>query len=522
MLSIEAADQRIHIENKLFTVLINDIIEDRITNKSNYYKTNNWRLILDKSSEQQILPYIDKGIQSILPTEIKGLYTVYRLKHTIGVKAVIKEANKIIHAAHKAGLYPCIAKGFTLSQIIYDDLYMRQFGDIDLYIDEEHIIKMCKLMEQLGYVDELAEQLNANVRKSNDLSGYYLTRFEMKFMSHDKDVMVEVKFRGNGADRIMMEHFLKTPVSIKIDDFYFQTFDLLHTCLYLFLNTYSNFNSEYGISANFKLRDLVDVRNFLHRYKEFDYKLLYETALKYGLVRIIKYVINLVEGVLGPADDMCGINAYFRETEPMEDIVKWESDLIYRILHPQERIAERTKIKLKTVLDNKTGGYYPIKLPQDCINMKELDFICRQRLVPGIRLYDGNDADMLVDFYIDYSANKLYICFMFSNDIRCDNIAIKIGFPTFNKMMLIYSNTKEGQAVVKHSNIEEAELIVNRKDGTNRIAVSIPTTENDLFYNDTIKKMLLLYIAVTGQGYENSNITLYSWGGKIGPIVCII
>jgi len=516
-------------EKILVEIIKNAYNQNYIISSDNYvYNCIDWQLLFHKSLEQRVFPLVFKSVKHLLPPKEKALYTKHYVKYLVDTKIKIKEAAVIMTKAHEAGLNPCIAKGFALSQIIYGTPYMRQFGDIDVYIDESQIVDMCRIMEQCGYAEELTMQLNSETIEVSDFSRYYLTRFDAKFVSNTKNFMFEIKSKCTGIDRIMMEHFMKTPVSVNIDNFHMNTFDPIHTILYLFVNTNTNFNTEYGIDADFTLRDLTDVYCFICKNPDFDYELLCKTAFIYNLEHVLKYVLSLVEKVFGPIDDFCDIKTYLKDVVEADEIVKWESDFLFRIFNRKERILERNRIRVNLLKEKKAAWeHYPIKLPQDSINIEECDFLCRTRLNSHLRLFNAADKEMYSDFFID--SGNLYICFSFDTNIRYNNLGFKISFLNVNALSdaifkdIIICSSNGKSTSLKHSDAENVEVFSKIRGNIKNIAVKVPLSENNLYITDRIgRRKLLLYFSVISQDFENSHFTLYSWGGPYGLVTCVI
>ncbi|HFD14229.1 MAG TPA: hypothetical protein ENJ34_02895 [Epsilonproteobacteria bacterium] len=119
------------------------------------FMQNNQSLIT-VASQHGILPVVYKSIKKQCPTQnIQHWQSAYQqIAHRNML--MTSELIKIIHLLQKNNIQALSFKGPTLSQSTYGDITLRQYGDIDILIQEKDRSRMVLLMKKHGYIPEIA------------------------------------------------------------------------------------------------------------------------------------------------------------------------------------------------------------------------------------------------------------------------------------------------------------------------------------------------------------------------------
>ena len=125
-------------------------------NEEYYLKKN--KLLIDESfifkliKENKLIPFISENL--FIKKHLRNLYFQVKDKAKVEFLKSIRLSlltSEVSNFLRKKGINHLIIKGIGLSQIIYNDISKRGGGDLDILIKEDELIKVIKILENLGF-----------------------------------------------------------------------------------------------------------------------------------------------------------------------------------------------------------------------------------------------------------------------------------------------------------------------------------------------------------------------------------
>jgi len=152
-----------------------DIFDDNKT------LNNLWPLIVEHNLQAITFSLINKNLEKVPHSIAERSHRRAKKKMLRKMKAV-KDLSDIQEAHHKKGITIIPYKGLSLGYYIYDDIYMRDFKDIDFAIAKEDIKASADIMQSLGY-KEIGKQSNfSQLKKSRT---YFIDYSWVKYDTHN-------------------------------------------------------------------------------------------------------------------------------------------------------------------------------------------------------------------------------------------------------------------------------------------------------------------------------------------------
>lgn len=112
-----------------------------------FYQTVHHRvvpLVFNSLKKMKLLNYIENNVRRAMENISKGIYQHNEL--------VYKEISKINQNFYDNGLKVVLLKGGILAPLIYKDIGLRQFGDIDYLMEIKDIPKATEILKDFGYL----------------------------------------------------------------------------------------------------------------------------------------------------------------------------------------------------------------------------------------------------------------------------------------------------------------------------------------------------------------------------------
>ena len=217
------------VSDRMYNLLIEICVNFILNRNIKLLKPDRMNTIFKIIFYQKIFPifydalnkeYINKMIEYTNKIQVK------RITNLIEQAAELNNTNNNI----------CICKGFVLSQILYDNPYMRMFNDIDISVFSDNMLSQCLKMEQLGYRCSQVELLKDKINlKQEYINMYYSFTGEKKFNRHNDEAMVEVKNLDHFIDYLRNDQSVERSVAININGHKFKTFNLEDSFILCFI-----------------------------------------------------------------------------------------------------------------------------------------------------------------------------------------------------------------------------------------------------------------------------------------------
>ena len=258
-----------------------------------------WKVLFDKLKLHRIFNYIYKRIYNYIPVKDRELYTDYSEFYKKRIHIYSEELKNVLSLAKECNVEIVPIKGLILSQIIYGNVYERDFGDLDIVV-KDNLIKLKHQMNTIGFFHYYKLGWGGQLElkePSNDIHGAY---HEFTFCKKLEEflVKIELKFCTSAIREEYIKNFYDTNMVVDVLGNSFKTFDIVHTFLHLCSNAYGNSESRFSVEKSFRLREYIDLYEFISRY-EIDWLEIYNLSEKYNIIYRVYYVLQGINSIYG-------------------------------------------------------------------------------------------------------------------------------------------------------------------------------------------------------------------------------
>lgn len=251
-----------------------------------------WQYLLQMASRHRLKPLLYYNLNSICPelvpedilAELKDYFNSNVRKNLL----LTGELIKIWELLKSEDISGIPYKGPSLAVLAYNDLKLREFNDLDIFVHKKHNQEVFKLMVSLGYILE-------SYPHTMDIDLYFKTQTEHKFVNKDKKIVVEIhnKFQG---------HFFSFPINPR---FLYEN-DTLQTLIFnnFQINTLSNENLILMLCVHCarhnwsKLFWICDIFELIESYG-IKWEMLIKTAESLSIKRILLVNLKLASDFFG-------------------------------------------------------------------------------------------------------------------------------------------------------------------------------------------------------------------------------
>jgi len=267
---------------------------------SPYIPLVDWEVFLQLSVRHMMLPSIYHTIYEYIPIKFQAAYDNRYFELIKKIRIYLLELARIKNIAEQNGILIVLLKGFALGKIIYDDVYNRQFKDIDLLVEESNVEKMYYSLNNIGYIQETGYNKETNRYNTLDKPIYkhHLNFHELqcvKEIGKSTYIHVEIKRASTAIPLKYIKDFLKNTTIINVDGVDLLTSNLTYTFLHLCSHVYANFETEWGILSETNLRDIVDVMVFFQKYRNtIKWEDISVLSTKYEILHKVFFVLRSV------------------------------------------------------------------------------------------------------------------------------------------------------------------------------------------------------------------------------------
>ena len=138
-------------ENLIITMLEAYIKKAKWTYANICVNRINWDRLFRLLLEQKLFVCCFNTLKDVIPKQFlhKWMAEYYMIKSHINKD--MERASNIQKLIAEKGYLSAISKGFVYSRLVYDDNYMRQYNDIDIYVDVDNIFEIGKSLIEEGY-----------------------------------------------------------------------------------------------------------------------------------------------------------------------------------------------------------------------------------------------------------------------------------------------------------------------------------------------------------------------------------
>lgn len=211
-------------------------------------------------------------------------FKILEILHEKNKERVLFLKKKTIHILKKLKENNIIAiplRGFLLSERIYDNLYLRSFNDIDIFVFEKDLFKAIDILKNEGFYFDLDKRKEAFLKKIH-------FRLYNEYRLYKENLLIELHFD------ILPKRFKKIKDFEKF--FEFEDFDLNGFKIFIFSKEFEliflsihSFLHKYSL-----LKFIFDIHNFIKKFnKDIDFYKIYEISRKFRILKILKLSLTL-------------------------------------------------------------------------------------------------------------------------------------------------------------------------------------------------------------------------------------
>ncbi|HEY2493746.1 MAG TPA: nucleotidyltransferase family protein [Paenibacillus sp.] len=328
----------------------------------------NWNTLYDLAIEQKMLPLVYNILRDSIPFSYRVCYqetceSMKKMNHLIfeEIKA-LSERGDIEEML--------FIKGAVLSQLLYDDPFIRTSGDIDTLIREDRLGKIDKLLKDEGYFQACGkgdvytpDYDNFEILPYPILKEYsHHEYFEYYKQSGTDHVILELqRYIHNTITSEHIDRFLDSSRLLMINGVKVRTLDTDHTLLYLIESLHTDANWYH---RGPKLNKYLELALFIRKYeKDIDWEGVLQKANEFQMLDIVHDIFN-------------DLNELFRSLIPEERVEQykysyrskslplvWDTSLVERLFQSYEgRMLEIFK-NLKTICYCTESLNHAVKIP---------------------------------------------------------------------------------------------------------------------------------------------------------------
>ena len=248
----------------------------------------NWDKIISPAAAHGVVPLLFRNLsayaKNIPPPTLERLRS-FTLQNNLHNLYLAGELTKLIRIMEESGINALPYKGPLLAAIVYGDLSLRQFCDLDILISKKDFQKAKQLFSAIGYLPPS--------EKTDSQDQQYLNSgrpYNYKFASADGKVHVELHWQFTSKYNSFVLDYQQLAGRLMRVDFGGQfVHSLKPEDLLLIL-------SQHG-SKHFwqRLLWLCDIAEILRKYKEIDWDEVIARAETMGIRRMVFLGLHLVE-----------------------------------------------------------------------------------------------------------------------------------------------------------------------------------------------------------------------------------
>jgi len=261
-------------------------------------ETQNLELILEQDSldkkelialayRHAVLPLLYKTLKTLAPqhplTGILKPYYMSIVQKNMAMSSQLISVSKLLETHD----IPILSfKGAVLSELVYGDISHRQYGDLDVLIHKKDTLKMMTLLENEGYIPEIALQ---NASKKTFLKAVNV----LGFHTPSKKTFIEVHWEllsKNYAITWDEKNLWKDITHIDINQHRLNTLSAEHTLLYLCTHGSKHLYE--------RLSWVCDVDRLIRTQKSLDWTSIIFTSKKMGMHRMVLLSLSLCQTLL--------------------------------------------------------------------------------------------------------------------------------------------------------------------------------------------------------------------------------
>lgn len=452
---------------------INDIFFNRIVDASiqeNEDEISSINSLLKISLEQKVFLGLYENLYKYTPNAYKSKIVFAKYMTVSKINKKINVLKTVLKECYKQSIFPIVLKGSALSFVIYDNLHMRDYNDLDIYVKPTDFKRFNDLLRKMGFKREsdiLAEKLSL---KTSQYSDYDDTK-EIPWILND--IIIEAKTNSGLLSKYYFKSIFSDYQEIILDDTVMYTASVKNTFIYLLWTLFENFYCEDNfINSGYILRDIYDFISFIIKYSDIVQEDLSKDFKKSGINEYISYTMKIIHQF----DEhlFAYIPNYLKSYIYVDSILpNWLSictsnlDFYYGLFNRQERIKSFTENYFSEILEGACDKCWELTIGSnnysDYITLyvdseysyyfsPKMQYRCHvaDRIIDFEFLIPNSYSNLLCSVFFFDSHKKQFICYeKFTLSPTIDkfemsedyNYSIKKSFIINNNIVLSYNNS---------------------------------------------------------------------------------
>lgn len=328
-------------------------------NKYKKLKNFDWNELKEVIEKNKVQLIFYKYIYELIPKEMQCSFDQMYFSLLSKNKVLFKEFLRIKEILELNNIPFTLVKGFPLSKLIYDDIYIRTTSDLDILVAEEDVVRAYDCLSSFGYKQQIFYDRRTKKLITSDSAQFKYgdNSHELqciKPISEDRFLGVEIKRATSAIPLKHIKMFLESRQYYNVNDVNVASFDMSHTYLHLCANAYNNSETYMGIYRGTYIRDYLDIIMFVKKYqKSMDWNMLQKLAVQYEIDFKVYTVMKNCNELLGTKLVQDNILELFidEKCDSFEDRLNWKTSFINRFIDKHYRFVEANKFIKSKILE---------------------------------------------------------------------------------------------------------------------------------------------------------------------------
>ncbi len=316
-----------------------------------------WERVIDSAEHHRLIPVLHAALagENGIPSTLR----VRAHKHAWRAMRFTTELARITQNFERRQVEFLALKGPALSQLLYHDPCLRQFGDLDLLVRPQDVWSARTALKELGYASGL--RLSPKQEKSHLRSGYECA-FDLKSEPHVVELQWQVvpRFYSMSFD---LNQLFRRSVQIDIDGTRLRTVGHNDLMLVLCVHAAKHEWSQLGM-----LRDIAALTHF-----HLDWEWIAGEAMRLGILKILQisllaagvvFSLTLPAPLPSPIAGAAEIASAIAGRLPQDYEPDTESVRYFRAqLRTRERLRDRTQFVWRLATTPSVEEWKTLRIP---------------------------------------------------------------------------------------------------------------------------------------------------------------
>lgn len=412
-------------ERRLLHEIARSIVNRTVISQSSWEEID-WESFLIITKKNKVFPAIYQIAKDKIPEPHLSAWDKEYSLHVTRVDDLIGIMSEVCTILVDADIPFSVMKGLVLSQILFQDVYMRHTNDIDLLFPEPVMNKAFDVLSEYGYYSVVGSehayqygleegtslQLPYPLLKGSDHHEF----FEMwkRIGTNFYGIEIQRYLHATVRDLSAVHSFIASNRTIAIKDATVPTFDLEHTLLCLCENTFAELTDH---RATIVLKNYLDLGVFIRKYgANIHWAKVIILANQYQMGHVMIQGLSQVNSFYGELVSQDIIQAF----NPKESLNNWRNTIEEMLTMSKDKMKRELKRNRVIYLQNKEFPAIEL-LDQDLINVVERNY-CEDIQVNAFKLN--------IRYFVTYENENLryHLCFDNSAPQILFQYPLKISF----------------------------------------------------------------------------------------------